>query len=184
MEESVDELIIHNPYLMSFKAKVFDSYRSENRRKEVLSVLLLIHQMLEEDVELYHDEAGCPYLSNGKNISISHTCGCAAVIISDCHNVSIDIEYLDDRVGRIIGRVLRDDEQADTLIEKLLHWCTKETLYKLYPSDKLGFMDIKILSANGTGTSGVVLADNLKRHESVSVHYRVFCNFVLTYAVL
>lgn len=184
MEESAEDLFVQNPRLALQKERVYDSYSSDQRRREVFTVRQLIYDMVGDDVILSHDEYGCPYLSNGLNIGISHTRGCAAVIVSSCFKVSVDIEYISERVSHITDRFLRMDEQAETLIDKLIHWCTKEALYKLYPDDHLAFMDMQLLSIEGNNNNGIITAKNLVRNKIQDVYYRIFDNFVLTYAVL
>lgn len=184
MDESVEDLFIQNPLLALQKERVYDSCSSDQRRREVFTVHQLIYDMVWDDVELFHDESGRPYLSNGLNISISHTRGCAAVIVSSCFKVSVDVEYISERVNRITDKFLRMDEQAETLIDKLIHWCTKETLYKLYPNNHLAFMDMQLLSIEGNDHNGIITAKNLVCDKIQDVYYRSFDNFVLTYAVL
>lgn len=184
MDESVEDLFILNPLLALQKVRVCNSYSSDQRRREVFTVHQLIYDMVGDDVELFHDESGCPYLSNGLNISISHTRGCAAVIVSSRFKVSVDVEYISERVNRITDKFLRMDEQAETLVDKLIHWCTKETLYKLYPNNHLAFMDMQLLSIEGNDNNGIITAKNLVCDKIQDVYYRSFDNFVLTYAVL
>ncbi len=159
-------------------------YKSDKRLCEVLAVRLLIQEMLGTDVDLWHEDNGCPHLSNGMNIGISHTIGYAAVIISKEYRVSVDIEHISNRVSRITEKFLCPDEKADTVVEQLLHWCTKETLYKLYTEDDLRFEEMKVLSIDGNEPEGIIKAKNLKRDENVDVRYRVTDNFVLTYSFM
>jgi len=180
-DESADQLLEEFPFLIEYKACVYSKNLSSRRCYEVLAELLLIHKLFGEGVSLSHDSRGCPRLSNGFNIGISHTNGCVAVIVSSCQKVSVDVEYMSDRVNRIADRFLRRDETALTLTDRLIHWCAKETLYKLYPDDNLGFMDIRLLSIheetetlslckenyigkeNSVISCGTIAVENLKR---------------------
>ena len=65
-----------------------------------------------------------------------------------------------------------------------MHWCAKETLYKLYSDERLALKDMQVLSVEGDNTRGIVKAKNVKRSETLDVFYRVFDNKVLTYAIL
>lgn len=65
--------------------------------------------------------------------------------ISSLSPVAIDIEYISDRVSRIISRFLRPDEEASTLFQQLVCWCAKETAYKFFSSQHLEFLDMRIL---------------------------------------
>lgn len=183
IDESEDVFLEQYPELIYLKPKV-DGYASVIRRLEVLAEHVLIRIMLGGGVRLGHEESGRPYLSNGYNIGISHTRGCAVVVISRTRRVAADVEYMSDRVERVIGRILRDDEEAGTLLLKLLHWCTKETLYKLYPEDTLASSEVQLLSIDGDDGNGVITARNVKRDELTDVRYLTFDGYVLTYAAL
>ena len=110
-------------------------------------------------------------------ISISHTRGYAALILSDDSEVGVDIEYRSDRVERIASRFIRPDEKAETTDEKLLLWSAKEAVYKLFSEDKLMFFDMRALSID----EGVVRMENMKRNIVVDVHYAFTADYVLTY---
>ena len=181
--ESVDDFLLRcgNAAVLEI---IIAGYTSEQRRREVLAVRMLLDEMIGTNVDLLHDESGCPYLSNGMNIGISHTKGFASVIVSHGRKVAVDVEYMSERVRKVAARMLRTDESADTLLGLLLHWCVKETLYKLYSDEHLALKDMQVLSVEGDNTRGIVKAKNVKRSETLDVFYRVFDNKVLTYAIL
>lgn len=182
LSETAEDLFISYPFLSS-QADIKDCMsKSSQRNAERLAERLLIKDLFDESVTLLHEESGRPLLSNGCNISISHTKGFVAVITSKTHTVSIDTEYMSDRVNRIADRFLRSDEYAEDVFTRLLHWCSKETLYKFYSSDKLEFKDMRLLSIHGTNDGGRVVAENLKRGESLDVYYRILDNILLTYS--
>lgn len=157
---------------------------SMQRRREVLAVRALLHCIFGCNVGYGHNADGKPCLDNGFNVSVSHSKNIAAVIVSPHHRVAVDIEYVSERVERVAGRLLRPDEHAGTLMEKLLHWCTKETLYKLYSEEHLSLADMRIFSIEGGSDKGIVTSKNVQRLETLNVDYRVFDGYVLTYAVL
>ena len=120
MDESVEELFSCNAVSVSLR-KEFVAVRSAQRRLEMASVHALVYHIFGKDMQIRHDGDGKPCLCNGFNIGISHTKGCAAVIVSEDKDVAVDVEYMDERVERVVGRLLRDDEKAVTLFEKILH---------------------------------------------------------------
>ncbi len=183
INESMEELISMLP-LGSLRHCDIDEITSRQRRKEILATRLLLNCMVGDAVGLQHDFNGKPLLDNGMNISISHTKGCAAVIVSSEVNVAVDVEYLSERVGRVANRLLREDEEAETLLAKLLHWCAKETLYKMYSEDHLALADIKVSAICGDNVCGIIKTSNVRYEKSLNVAYRVFDGFVLTYALL
>lgn len=90
-----------------------------------------------------HDDNGKP-LFNDYSLSISHTKGIITVIISTKEVVAIDIEYVSDRINKVFNRIRRMDETADSLTEKLLIWCAKETAFKYFSDSYINATDFKV----------------------------------------
>lgn len=184
ISESSDDFWALSPYVESSRSEFNALYKSEQRKCEVLAVRLLIKEIIGDNVQLLHQDNGKPYLSSGMNISISHTCGFAVIIVSHSKQVSVDIEYFSNRIERIRSKFMRDDENASSQVKLLMHWCAKETMYKLFPEDNLTFNKMQLLSVDGNDSTGIITAKNIFRNRNVSVYYRTFCNCLLTYAVL
>lgn len=184
ISESSDDFWALSPYVESSRSEFNALYKSEQRKCEVLAVRLLIKEIIGDNVQLLHQDNGKPYLSSGMNISISHTRGFAVIIVSHSKQVSVDIEYFSNRIERIRSKFMRDDENASSQVKLLMHWCAKETMYKLFPEDNLTFNKMQLLSVDGNDSTGIITAKNIFRNRNVSVYYRTFCNCLLTYAVL
>lgn len=184
ISESSDDFWALSPYVESSRSEFNALYKSEQRKCEVLAVRLLIKEIIGDNVQLLHQDNGKPYLSSGMNISISHTRGFAVIIVSHSKQVSVDIEYFSNRIERIRSMFMRDDENASSQVKLLMHWCAKETMYKLFPEDNLTFNKMQLLSVDGNDSTGIITAKNIFRNRNVSVYYRTFCNCLLTYAVL
>lgn len=159
-------------------------FTSMQRKREVLAVRCLLNNIFSHCVGLNHNKDGKPYLENGYNISISHSKDVATVIVSSKRKVAIDVEYISQRVERVVSRLLREDENPQNLIEEILYWCTKETLYKFYSEEHLSLADMRVLSVEGDSINGIIIAENVQRCETLNVAYRIFDGYVLTYAVL
>lgn len=184
ISESSDDFWALSPYVESSRSEFNALYKSEQRKCEVLAVRLLIKEIIGDNVQLLHQDNGKPYLSSGMNISISHTRGFAVIIVSHSKQVSVDIEYFSNRIERIRSKFMRDDENASSQVKLLMHWCAKETMYKLFPEDNLTFNKMQLLSVDGNDSTGIITAKNIFRNRNVSVYYRTFCNCLLTYSVL
>lgn len=184
ISEPSDDFWALSPYVESSRSEFNALYKSEQRKCEVLAVRLLIKEIIGDNVQLLHQDNGMPYLSSGMNISISHTRGFAVIIVSHSKQVSVDIEYFSNRIERIRSKFMRDDENASSQVKLLMHWCAKETMYKLFPEDNLTFNKMQLLSVDGNDSTGIITAKNIFRNRNVSVYYRTFCNCLLTYAVL
>lgn len=190
MDETVEELCCLYPWLAAYLPVLDKQYKNEGRKKEFLSVRVLLHEMLlmagcaEVQIakmgEVQHNEAGKPLLK-GYHISISHTKGFAALIISKNKEVAVDIEYFGDRVKRIAPKFLRKDEKAVDLDSLLVHWCSKETVYKLFSDEKLQFQEMRIKPFD-IMVDWNCEVENLKSKKKVVVDFELTMEFVLTYA--
>ena len=191
IEESVERFYSDYPFLQSYSLFV-DKYKSDGRKLEFLAIRALLYEMfkshgMSDDQilkigDITHNAAGKPLL-NGYHISITHTKGYAALIVSAKQNVAVDIEYFNDRVERIAHKFLRKDENAQGLDDLLVHWCAKETVYKLFSEDNLQFsqMRVKPFDAMCDWTCEV---ENLKNKKVVRVDFELTMDFVLTYTAL
>jgi len=157
--------------------------RRNFREAERTAVRKLLAEITGDNtLKISYEESGRPLLSDGRQISISHTRGYAAVIISPDKAVGIDIEYQSDRVGRITSKFIRDDEQAADILSQLLLWSAKETVFKLFSSDKLEYFEMKSHPFEA-GPKGTIEIENLKRNIVQQVFFESNKDYVLTYAI-
>lgn len=155
-------------------------FRNEGRRREFLSVRMLLRVMTGDDtLRIGYEDSGKPVLP-GWSVSISHTRGYAALLLARSGRVAVDIEQRSDRVERIAHMFIGDGEPARTTDEKLLLWSAKETVYKLYSEDRLGYFDMQM---EGLSPRQIQIV-NKKRHEPASVNYFFSDDYVLTWAVV
>lgn len=127
-----------------------------------------------------HAASGQPLL-RGYHVGVTHTKGYAALMLSKSCDVACDIEHFSDRVERIKSKFLRKDEKADDLDSLLVHWCGKETVYKLFPEDNLQFSQMRV-GPFSTMSDWACVVENMKRGEKVRVDFELTMQFVLTYA--
>ena len=127
-----------------------------------------------------HAASGQPLL-RGYHVGVTHTKGYAALMLSKSCDVACDIEHFSDRVERIKSKFLRKDEKADDLDSLLVHWCGKETVYKLFPEDNLQFSQMRV-GPFSTMSDWACEVENMKCGEKVRVDFELTMQFVLTYA--
>lgn len=171
-------------------------FRSDKRLKEELCVYALLTAMTGNDhLVIGHEPSGKPQLE-GWSISISHTRGWVAIILSTDFQVGIDIEYTADRVSKVVDRFIREDEQRETLSQQLINWSAKETVYKLFSEQKLDYFDMRLHALPSEidtvldsafhvvsgGIEGCVQVDVLKTNGVATVHYDLTPDYVLTYS--
>lgn len=155
---------------------------SAARRCETLAVYALLDYMLGcNDLLIGHDKSGKPVLP-GWEISVSHTKGWAALILSKTKRVAVDIEYMSDRVSRVADRFIRSDENSDGLHVQLVNWSAKETVYKFLHEENLQYFEMR-LRPYCLDVQGRVEVEDLKNAKTVGVDYEINSDYVLTYAV-
>ncbi|NJO88919.1 MAG: hypothetical protein HC831_08150 [Chloroflexia bacterium] len=127
------------------KAKRF---KYQARKLEWIATRLLMYELLNRVVSIDYDENGKPIINNGeRSISISHTKGIVAVIVTN-NMAGIDIEMQSDRVLRIENKFISGTRKKIRLLKKtkrndlLTYWSGKETLYKIHGGKGLDFKKI------------------------------------------
>lgn len=205
--ETVDEFFGTYGFLEPYRQHVETSFKNDGRKKEFLAIHALLHEMLAicgkphgarrstalqgqseashgspvaDAPMIGHAASGQPLL-RGYHVGVTHTKGYAALMLSKSCDVACDIEHFSDRVERIKSKFLRKDEKADDLDSLLVHWCGKETVYKLFPEDNLQFSQMRV-GPFSTMSDWACEVENLKRGEKVRVDFELTMQFVLTYA--
>ena len=189
LEEDSESLLSR----LTFKDKYFPLIEKmiENRKREWLSIRVLIKELLGEEKEIIYDSIGKPYLSdNSFHISISHTKGYAALILNKENEVAIDIERISPRIENIRTKFVSEEEekalsQTNELIHLLLIWSAKESLYKYLGLENVDFKTqlhihrfepvIEEWSSFDACETRTEIQDRFK------IHYFVHKDYVLTY---
>ncbi|TYB78981.1 4'-phosphopantetheinyl transferase family protein [Bizionia myxarmorum] len=144
IEESYDDLIQPITLKPESLSRVL-SMKSELHQRGFLSVRHLLAEFGYTDIDLFYDENGKPHLMDGKHISITHSFTFSGVVVSD-REVGIDIEKQRDKIGVIAHKFMDYESQylqadAPDYIRKLtVIWCIKESLYKLFATPGLSFL--------------------------------------------
>lgn len=173
------------------------------RMREILAVRCLLKAMTGEEQRVLYDKDGKPLApqqmesvryENGKEIhyvwshlSISHTDGWAAVILSD-HPVGIDIERLGRKVQHVTSHFLKAPEMEFLQDDVELHiaWCVKESLFKILGRDyydlrrRTSVRKICYARRNGNNRQGMVEVA-VEEQGLKTLYFKTNDNFVLTY---
>ena len=191
MDEEVEQLFEQYPHLLPYRSSLDDKYKNDGRKLEFLAIRALMYEMLRVNGaskgllshagDFTHNGQGKP-LFRGYHVSISHTKGYAALILSKKSEVAVDIEYMSDRVERIASKFLRKDERADSLDSKLVHWCAKETVFKLFSEENLLFEEMRVKPFD-TMSDWACDVENLKSGKTARVDFELAMDFVLTYSM-
>lgn len=133
--ETIEELssLVDDATMLSYANEHFAGVK---RRSEWLATRLLVKELLGHGAQIEYDDAGKPFIVGIPSLSISHTDGYVAVILSYDSPVGIDIERRNRNMGVTYRRFMNEQERAG-LREKnrndmmLVHWTAKEALFKI-----------------------------------------------------
>lgn len=193
--ESFDELCSRLPNGANHKAYAERRFAAKCRRLEYAAVRLLIYTLTGEDKAVGYLQSGHPFFTDGSmRVSISHTTGYAAVLLSPVDEVGVDIETYSERILRLKDRLMGNSEKGDSVYEILLHWSAKETAFKILDEEGIDFRshmmvtgmdcpaDVVHPDSGGDFSLFYHLADG--KTGCLHIHYRTTADFVLTYALL
>lgn len=164
--------------------------RSEIHRRGYLSIRHLLAMAGYTDYDLFYDDLGKPHLQDGKHISITHSGSFTGIIVSSELEVGIDIERQRKKILAIAHKFTPLDEyrylaSTDDIIRKLtIVWGAKESLYKIYATKGLSFLqhiDISDFNIDAGETTGII------RYEGICSDYEIrfleFEGYTCVYAV-
>jgi len=198
--EDYEELLSLLPDPDSVRYEAESKFSSDFRRVEWTAVRVLLFTVLDRQLHINYNEHGAPLLPDyeGLNISISHTKGYVAIALSETTPVGVDVEQIEitnnkemnlfadkhhqARVEKVRDRFIRPDETANTIIDLLLHWSAKESVYKVLGREGVDFIeDLKISKYEYTPFDGQFQLVDLKEDDNYNIYYKVFDDFVLTF---
>jgi phosphopantetheine--protein transferase-like protein len=183
--------LFRNIILTEKESAIFSTFGSETRKLHWLSYRLLIEKMNGGNFILEYNSFGKPMMIKLEHyVSISHSGDFSAVIISNTARVGIDIEKISQRIERVAGRFLSDEElteiHEENRLEKLcVCWAAKEAMFKLYGDEHYDFREeIRLwpftMSTQGT-LKGQLCGKN--NHKSYTIHYEMIEGYILAYVI-
>lgn len=163
-------------------------FGSASRRKEWLATRVLLQDMCGEYKEISYRPNGAPYLTDGSHeISISHTKGYAALMLSDTGKVGIDMEFVSQRILKVKEHFLSPEERAfidpnHEVLHLLICWCAKEAIYKLLGREGVEFSrDLQIQPFSFDLLGRLQVREYLTGEQQlIEVQYIVSSDYVLT----
>lgn len=144
LSESIQKLT--ESFLFSEEeTKEFRKISSEKRKKEYLSVRVLLELMLGRKTSIFYEKTGRPFLSGSSlRISISHSADLAVVLLSE-NNIGVDTENQERNMNKIARRFLSSEEYefsestADPAKTRVILWSAKEALFKCAGLEEIDF---------------------------------------------
>ena len=170
------------------KAKL-DSFKNISRKIEWLSVRALVKNMLGQDTRILYNSENKPFVrGNTHNISITHSNNLTAVIIGKDKRVGIDLEFMSGKINKVANKFINDRENIidDPELSKFhlyLHWCAKETLYKICDKQDINFRDGLTILPFEPEEHGFMEGDviNGKGQEHYELEYVLHDNYALVW---
>lgn len=190
IEESFEELLAQLSNQANYLS-FLNQIKAERRRIEWVTTRVLLKQMLGEETPIAYHLNGRPYLPDHPlYISISHTNGYVAVLLQKTEAAGIDIECRTDRVKKIRSRFMNIEEEtnldkAHETEHLLIHWCAKETLFKMINQTEVDFAEHLHIKPFTVEESGFLTALETRSRQpsGYKLHYRLFDDFILVHSV-
>lgn len=187
IDETVD-WFLSQLHLDPEELEKYEGFRTDQRRVHWLAYRYILKNILGKGnkIRVRYDEHNKPFIDlSDDHISVSHSGRFAAVILSKKYPVGIDVEEINPRLHRVADKFLTVQETGKD-VDKLsteelcLHWCAKETLYKLYGERKLDFREhIRIQNPPGKQEGpfeGIILhKEHQHRYGLVSERLGEYC---------
>ncbi|MDZ4669043.1 MAG: 4'-phosphopantetheinyl transferase superfamily protein [bacterium] len=165
-----------------------------NARHYLASRILLTELFPKHQIVLTKNENNKPSLQlDGKpfSISITHSFDYAAILIAETGHLGLDLEKIDNRIGRVKHKFMNQEELAfageeDQIKAQTLIWSTKETLYKIYSNKELDFKKNLHISAFTIQENGLLKTNiiNETMNQEIWVQYQQIDQYFLTYSSL
>ena len=164
--------------------------KSEQHRKGFLSVRKLLEIAGYTDFDLYYGNDGKPHLTDGKNITITHSYSFSAIIISD-RNIGIDMEIRREKVIKIADKFLDrefeylDPTHLEEYVRKLIViWGVKEALYKMFSQQGLSFkQNIDVHSFEMDDKKGTATVSYMEINGTYTFYFEEIEDFTLVYSL-
>ncbi len=165
--------------------------KSDIHRRGFMAVRHLLQASGYTDHDLYYDDFGKPYLTDGKHISITHSFEFAGIIISDAP-VGIDIEKQREKIQTIAHKFVGSEQETilshttdtDRIRALTILWGAKEALYKSFATAGISFQQhihIQPFELNMPFLCGTVHYNEQIEHYDIT--FMEFENFTCVYAL-
>ena len=184
VKKDVEQLfqIIKND-LSDNEINVYDSIKNQKRKREWLSVRILLKELLGVYKEISYDQLKNPNIDSPYNISITHSHNIVGVILSKSKQIGIDTEIISDRILRTAHKFIESEElskfNGDKKLKQIyLNWCGKETLYKIKGGGGIDFIENLKIEINDIYDLGSLKVFFYNEHKTEK--YIIYYQFIMT----
>ncbi len=169
--------------------KRYSVFRSTSRKVEFLSVRALLAEMLDRDARIVYNKNNKPFIKDGSHfISISHSNKLTAIILSTNERVGIDLEYMRVNINAFASRFLNKREKvtrrwADRTYHLYIHWCAKETMYKICDKEGINIVNDITIEPFDVKESGEIrgYVKNERIDDHFTLYYSKYDNYTIVW---
>jgi 4'-phosphopantetheinyl transferase len=187
--ESLEEFLQHVK-LKDICISRVDGMKSELHKKGFLGVRMLLQEAGYTDFDLFYDANGKPHLTDGMNISITHSYAFSAIIISK-NDIGIDMELLREKVITIADKFLEPEfsylepaHLTDYMQKLIVIWSVKEAVYKMISRKGLSFkQNIYVFPFEQEDKRGMASVKFEEINESYPFYFEQVEDFILAYCL-
>jgi 4'-phosphopantetheinyl transferase EntD len=157
--DELEEIMDPNNELNSEDYQIFLKRKANQLRKQFLASRKLI-ALVDSDLRISYKD-NIPFLSDSRNISISHSQNIVTILISEKNGIGVDIERINKKVHSIKSKFLNQKEihylSGDQETRKLTRaWTAKEAIYKAVRKPGIIFSENILLEEfNNEAKSGI-----------------------------
>lgn len=175
---------IENDLSRDILNKIYTENKLSKRIKERIAATALLKEILQEEISIEHYENGKPFLKDKTcNISISHSKNYIAIALNKKNEIGIDIEYISEKINKVKNKFITDSEYIETeneSIHLIIHWCTKEALFKCVNNPNVDFRNDFILSRFTPKKMGDIKVFYKNEQHTYDARYIIFNEIVLS----
>ena len=171
------------PILNAIDSSKHEDIKNFSRKEEFYGVRWLLNEIY-PSATISYSKTGKPILSNGKEMSISHSGDIIALAITSNQLCGIDVQELTEKTIKLRQKFLSEEEMTlineTNLVGNCLAWSSKETLFKMVDEENMPFKScFKIKGINKLTISTSVRHQNFEGQ--FNLNYKVFDTFVMVY---
>jgi 4'-phosphopantetheinyl transferase len=187
--ESLEELLQQVTLKDTCMSRV-NGMKSELHKKGFLGVRMLMQEIGYTDLDLFYDAEGKPHLTDGMNISITHSYAFSAIIVSK-NDIGIDMELQREKVITIADKFIEtefnylDPTHLTPYMQQLIViWGVKEAVYKMVSRSGLSFkQNIYVFPFTLEDNHGMASVNYEDINESYPFYFEQVEDFTLVYCL-
>ena len=159
--------------------KKIDSNKSQLKKDQILAVHQILKHRNIPARDLFYNSYGAPSLSNGLNISITHSESFVAVCLSK-EKMGIDLQIISQKISKISDKFINDLEKKFTEKNNLQRltqlWTIKEAAYKYFTVGQLSLKNDIIV--NQLGDDSNLQINGLGKHLNLNSKSIITPNYI------